>query len=134
MSREAPRYDMTKGLVASRARTDEESGEEYSSSSRARGLSYSLYSLVCIGVTYSWCALWTAILTVVILEITDIVLHMYVFVKLTHVQKLSLLRVEDDLKLMLQMKYYFLADSGQKQRIWYSKDRHHPNRGLQRTL
>lgn len=57
MSREAPRYDMTKGLVvvASRARTDEESGEEYSSSSRARGLSYSLYSLVCIGVTYSWC-------------------------------------------------------------------------------
>jgi hypothetical protein len=59
MSREAPRYDMTKGLVvvASRARTDEESGEEYSSSSRARGLSYSLYSLVCIGVTYSWCAL-----------------------------------------------------------------------------
>ena len=49
MSREAPRYDMTKGLVASRARTDEDSGEEYSSSSRARGLSYSLYSLVCIG-------------------------------------------------------------------------------------
>jgi hypothetical protein len=52
---------------------------------------------------------------------------MYVFVKLTHVHKLSLLRVEDDLKLMLKMKYYFLANSGQKLRIWYMKNGHHPN-------
>jgi hypothetical protein len=64
---------------------------------------------------------------VVIFEITYIVLHMYVFVKLTHVHKLSLLRVEYDLKLMLKMKYYFLANSGQKLRIWYMKDGHHPN-------
>lgn len=47
-------------------------------------------------------------LTVVLLKITDIVLHMYVFVKLTHIQKFSLLRVEDDFKLMLQIKYYFM--------------------------